>query len=261
MFKEKPPTQTPDQELVQDPAQESENQFISTVDYQEEIEHFITANHAALLGGEVLTNAVSKATTLEKDLWNTETAGKEVIYDKYKKSFLIDGEKVTLGQLVASRHFDERISIPENTAKTYDGKKLKKTYTEYAVRDVLTKNLNKDLATLLSEKAKREDMFKSKAYSAIASREGDEEESKQLGVVAEKMMQGIAEMISLDRPDLHLSVRPANAFQDVEEKIDFIITTKTKKRGVGIDTDERDVPSSYEETNYGIQSTVNVSAT
>lgn len=261
MFKENPPTQTPDQELVQDPAQESENQFISTVDYQEEIEHFITANHAALLGGEVLTNAVSKATTLEKDLWTTETTGKEVTYDKYKKSFLIDGEKVTLGQLVASRHFDERISIPENTAKTYDGKKLKKTYTEYAVRDVLTKNLNKDLATLLSEKAKREDMFKSKAYSAIASREGDEEECKQLGVVAEKMMQGIAEMISLDRPDLHLSVRPANAFQDVEEKIDFIITTKTKKRGVGIDTDERDVPSSYEEKNYGIQFTVNGSAT
>jgi hypothetical protein len=71
------------------------------------------------------------------------------------------------------------------------------------------------------------------------------------------MMQGIAEMISLDRPDLHIDIRPANAYQDVEEKIDFIISTKSKNRGVGIEATE----DQYEEKSFGIQFTVNKSAT
>jgi hypothetical protein len=162
---------------------------------------------------------------------------------------------VTLGQIIASRHFDDNFKIGDTTAKTFEGKKLLQTYTEYRTRDTLTENLNKDLATVLAEKTKREDMFKSKAYEAIAKREGNN--SEQLGVIAEKMMQGIAEMISLDRPDLHLEIRPANAFQDVEEKIDFIISTRSKKRGVGIET----VEGEYEEKNFGIQFTVNTSKT
>ncbi len=255
---------------LQEVQKEKAEQFVPTVNYQKEIEHFLDANHAAMLGGEALANATEQATYTEKNLWNENTSRKEVAYDKYKKSFLVDGEKVTLGQLVASRHFNENFNIPTDTAKTFEGKKLQKTYTEYAVRDVLTKSLNKDLATMLAEKAKREDMFKSKAYEAIASREGNGEkenkqqaENKQLGVVAEKMMQGIAEMIALDRPDLHLEIRPANAFQDVEEKIDFIITAKTKKRGVGIEASNTSdkLENNYEERNYGIQFTVNASKT
>jgi hypothetical protein len=196
-----------------------EEEFISTFDYQKEVEHFIDADQEALLGEEIITHAKASALETEKVISEKiKTGNKEITYNKYKKSLFIDDESVTLGQIIASRHFDDNFKIGDTTAKTFEGKKLLQTYTEYRTRDTLTENLNKDLATVLAEKTKREDMFKSKAYEAIAKREGNN--SEQLGVIAEKMMQGIAEMISLDRPDLHLEIRPANAFQDVEEKID-----------------------------------------
>lgn len=237
-------------------------EFSPTIDYQKEIEHFVDANHSALLGAEIISGVKEKAIEKEKSLSAEIQKGEnEIIYNKYKKSFFLDNEAVTLGQIVASRHFYEKITIPENTSKTFEGKKLLRTYKEYTTRDTITESLNKDLAQMLSEKTKHEDLFKSKAYEAIANRE---KENEQIGVIAEKMMQGIAEMISLDRSDLHLEVRPANAFQDVEEKIDFIISTKQKKRGVGVETKETEkgVPENeYEEKNFGIQFTVNTSKT
>ncbi len=68
-------------------------------------------------------------------------------------------------------------------------------------------------------------------------------------------MQGFAEMVAVDRPDLGISVAPANAYQDVAEKVDFIVTTKTKKRGAGIEV----VDPLIEERHIGIQFTVNTS--
>lgn len=98
-------------------------------------------------------------------------------------------------------------------------------------------------------------MLKSKAYQAIADRSTLESSSEQLGVIAESVMQGFAEMVAIDRPDLGISVAPANAYQDVAEKIDFIVTTKTKKRGAGIEV----VDPLIEERHIGIQFTVNTS--
>ncbi len=249
------------------PAVETPPEFTSIIDHNKEINSFIDPEHAELLGEQSIAEAKEKAIETEKMLaQELQSGGKEVVYDKYKKSFLIDGEPVTLGQMLASRHFDEHINIPENTAKTFEGKKLVRIYTEYKVRDILTENLNGKLATALAEKTRREDMFKSKAYEAIAERNTKEEKEgetsqEQLGVVAERMMQGIAEMVALDRPDLHLEVRPANAFQDVEEKIDFIISTHTKKRGVGVETNDSTSGDEYEEKNFGIQFTINASKT
>ena len=97
----------------------------------------------------------------------------------------------------------------------------------------------------------KKDTMKSNAYKEISKREGIE--SEQLGVIAEKMMCGVAEMISIDRADLHVEVLPANAYQDVEEKIDFILNTKTKNRGVGINKDETVI----DEKSFGIQFTIN----
>ncbi len=253
-----PPETAPVEEKI-------EAKFVSIIDLQKEVEHFLDARHSAILGERVIADAKEKATVAEKNINEKIRAGeintgeKEVTYNKYKKSLFIEGEQVTLGQIVASRHFAEQIKMNESTAKTFEGRKLLETFTEYKTRDVLTESLNKDLAQMLADKTKREDLFKSKAYGEIAKREG--KDSEQLGVVAEKMMQGIAEMIALDRSDLHLEIRPANAYQDVEEKIDFIISTKHKKRGVGIETNEGTTESEYDEKNFGIQFTINTSKT
>ena len=238
-----------------------------------------------MLGEEILAEAKNKSLETEKKLADIFSAQKEssqnsaqtVTYDKYKKAFLMAGEKVSAGELVASRHFvgniensDIGFMLGKGSETTFEGKRLIKTYKEYAARDTLTDELNHELALALADKTVREDMFKSKAYRAIGERSGvgaknktdetngtntreNHAHNEQLGVIAEKMMQGFAEMISIDRPDLHLEIRPANAHQDVEEKIDFIISTKTRRRQVGVDAKD-DI---YEEHNFGIQFTVN----
>ena len=53
----------------------------------------------------------------------------------------------------------------------------------------------------------------------------------------------------------HQYMLKSNAYQDVQNKIDFIINTKQKRRGVGVNRDE----VSFEEKSIGIQFTTNIS--
>jgi hypothetical protein len=180
---------------------------------------------------------------------------KIVTYDKFKKTFLVNNEPVTAGQIIAARHLDDSIVLPKQLDQSGLGKKLRKTYTEQVIKDQLCTRLNHELATILADEYRNRDMFKSQAYEKIAERSVLESEQEQIGVIAESVMQGFAEMIAVDRPDLGITVAPANAYQDVAEKIDFIVTTKTKKRGAGIEV----VDPLIEERHIGIQFTVNTS--
>ena len=94
-------------------------------------------------------------------------------------------------------------------------------------------------------------MLKSKAYEHIAERSG--EKSEQFGVEAEQIVIGVLERLAIDRPDLGFTISEANAFQDVQNKIDFIINTKQKKRGVGVNRED----VIFEEKSIGIQFTTN----
>jgi hypothetical protein len=176
-----------------------------------------------------------------------------VSYDKYKKSFSVQGKSISPGEIVASRHFTNDISIPDSTQTSGAGKSVFEKYIELSTKDVVTEELNKTLAKKLAEKTRREDALKSKAYSEIEARSGVT--SEQLGIKAEKLMIGVAEMISINRPDLHISVRAGNAYEDVQEKIDFIIDVRSKKRGVEIETRDE----LFDEKHFGIQFTINAS--
>ena len=67
---------------------------------------------------------------------------------------------------------------------------------------------------------------------------------------------GVLESIAIDNPELGLTISPANAYQDVEEKIDFIIATKQTKRGVGVDSPDM-MPT---DKHIGIQFTTNLAS-
>lgn len=228
----------------------------SVINYQQDVTTFLgEGDLQELVGKENIEQAINDARIRETELKESLTVktpeSKEVSYDKYKKAFSVDGKKVTVGEIVASRHFGTTITLPENIEQTLEGRKLKETYTKHLIQDHLTSKLNKTLAEKLAEKEYRKNMRKSEAYAEIAKREGVA--SEQLGVIAEYMMKGIGEMIAIDRPDLNIEILPSNAYQDVEEKIDFTVITKQKRRGVEVKSKEGE----YEEKTFGIQFTIN----
>ena len=230
-----------DREKIERMAQEflgHQQEFVSNAEYEQIINQVSQDFENMLVELEMVT--------LEK---------KVVTYDKFKKSFLVNNEIVTAGQIIAARHLDTDIVLPKELDQSGLGKKLRKTYIEKITQDQVCIQLNHVLAKNLADVYQSKDLFKAKAYEKIAERSTTESVQEQIGVIAESVMQGFAEIVAVDRPDLGISVAPANAYQDVAEKVDFIVTTKTKKRGAGIEV----VDPLIEERHIGIQFTVNTS--
>jgi len=191
----------------------------------------------------------------EKELGEEKPNKKTVNYNKRNKCFFLGGDeskKFTIGQIISARRQGVDFCLPESLKQSGDGKKLIRIMTEKLTEDKLYGRLNKELASSLAEKTKKTDMLMSKAYSEIAYR--SDKESKQFGIVAEKIILGTLEKISIDRPDLGITVREANAKDDVKNKIDFIILAKHKVRGVGINRQTFQL----EEKSIGIQFTTNI---
>ena len=177
-----------------------------------------------------------------------------VSYNKFKKRFTVSGEEgLTIGAIVAARHMGIDVNLPDELDQSGDGKKLRKVLVQKISEDRIATNVNRELGTILAEKTKMRDVLKSEAYQKIADRAGIK--SEQLGVQAEQIMMGALEAIAIDHSDLGLSITPGNAYQDVEEKIDFIISTKTKRRGVEVEKNE----TTFDEKHIGIQFTINSS--
>lgn len=219
-------------------------------DYQVELDEFLNVEEKNLIGEEKIKEIEDKT---KEEIFDTNS-GKEVSYDNRANKFTIGTTETSIGELVASRHFGAKIKLPiENEKEAIALKQLRKKYSTFSRRDIFTTKLNAELAKRLSE-TETKNSGKKETYDAIHKREV--EGSEQEGIVAEKMMIGALEMISIDRPDLRLEVRPSNAFQDVEEKIDFIITTKKKRKSVGI---EEKNGKEFDEKSFGIQFTTNSS--
>lgn len=224
------------------PLAESADRFL------EDQKEFLSPEHFS----QIVEEVDSQRQRHMEDIGHEE--GKRLVqYDKYKKSLTVAGEKSTLGEVVAARHLGIELALPASLESSGDGKKVRKLVVERNLEDVLFAKLNALLGSKLAETTRREDLLKAKAYEEIAKRSG--EKSEQLGVLAEQILIGVAETIAIDRPDLGITVLPANAYQDVEEKIDFIIESKQKKRGVG--TEAKDLPE--EAKSVGVQFTINTS--
>lgn len=224
-------------------------------DYLDEAKKFLGNGELFdLVGSEDVNKIIEEVKNLESN--KIEGDGGIVQYDKYKKVFIVNNETVTPGEIVASSNFNHMINFPENYDTSFEAKRLKEAYLNNEVRETFTNKLNKVLAEKLAEKNKRQDLFKSKAYEEISKREEDgNKNNEQLGVLAEKLMYSFAQMISIDKSNLNIKVEKANAYQDVQEKIDFTIKVHKKIRGVGAEVGE----IKFEDKNYGIQFTINES--
>lgn len=202
-----------------------------------------------------LPELISSEQTRLATTWNTPDAAHQISFDKYKKTFLVNDISTTAGELIASRHWGSTYAFPQSLESSGQGKKLLRDATTAHVRDKVATKLNHILATNLEKIYQDKDMMKAAAFKEVAKRSEEYSQSEQLGFFAEQIMQGTLERIAIDREDLGLTILPGNAAQDVLQKIDFVISTKQKKRGVGIETED----PLYNERHIGVQFTINTS--
>ncbi len=174
----------------------------------------------------------------EEELKENKTNQNVITYDKYKKSFFLNQKHITVGEIVSFIKFDTDFSFHESALSSGEGKRLIRILKDKKISDKVSQKYGKEMSHILKEEFKDKDLLKSKAYEEIEKR--SLENKNQFGIKAEQIFINLLESLSIDRPDLGFSVYEANPFQDVENKIDFIIERKNKRKGVGIEESKKE---------------------
>lgn len=129
---------------------------------------------------------------------------------------------------------------------THIDRQVRKRYAVERAKQQLSALLNQQVAVAEATSYKN-DSKKRMAYQSIAT---DHERSvEHLGIVAEKMVRTFLEKLTYDYPELDFRVERADTFQDVEEKIDFLIHRKSHTRAVDVQVPEKQAE--------GVQFTIN----
>ncbi|MDD3940794.1 MAG: hypothetical protein PHQ01_04465, partial [Candidatus Pacebacteria bacterium] len=202
--------------------------------YLGEEKKYISKDTESKIRREILTEEEEILSSLFTTIPKEDT----ISYDKYKKSFIFENNKISPGEIVSSQRLGVNFSLQKSILETGEGKRLAKILREKKITSIITEKYSKDLAKNLKEEFKSKDLLKSKAYKEINERIGKRQE--QFGVQAEQIFIGLLESLSLDREDLAFKVYEANPWQDVENKIDFILERKNKKRGIGVEESEKE---------------------
>lgn len=79
------------------------------------------------------------------------------------------------------------------------------------------------------------DTFKQKAYLEIKKSKANQDKFE--GFLAEKMIKGLLAKLSIEGADFE--IEEADVYQDVEQKIDFLIRRKNHNRAVGVTEDDK----------------------
>jgi hypothetical protein len=138
------------------------------------------------------------------------------------------GEKVTFSkeELFTDAewgiHYTLDASVPYNIQKEYLVNELKREIGEKLDAQIIKRET-------FSDKVHE---WKKKAYEAISG--AKEKPLEQRGVIAEKMVKNFIKKIA-QIPGVDFEVRDADVYQDVEQKIDFIIRRKSHARGARVE--------------------------
>lgn len=191
---------------------------------------------------------------LEESLLEFGQKGSRVSYDKHKKEFKADdGRVVPKSYFSVAPIWGKNFSFEDVENMSFEYKQMKSMYRKAWVKEQTANIFSPTIARVQSQRERKQDIFLSEAYSKLADRFEQETNGvrESLGSQAERVVRSFLTRISAEMQDLKISIHPANPYQDVSEKIDFIIEATSKKRGVGIEADEN-----ISQT-VGIQFTVN----
>jgi hypothetical protein len=128
-------------------------------------------------------------------------------------------------------------TVPKHLRKKYLVERAKYKLRELLDWQILTDELSSSYT----------DNGKQYAYEQLAITKDSDQERP--GHIAEKMVRTFLEKLAINH-ELDFEVLPADVYQDVQHKIDFIIKRKSRVRGVGIE-------ESDEHSKVGIQFTIN----
>ncbi len=190
----------------------------------------------------------ARMASLDSPEYVSESDGKGVGLHFEEGKLLVetpDGpQEVTEGEVLSNLSWGMRYSLDRETVP----RRMHKRYILEETKVALREDLNQQILTdeLSSD---RVDGFKKDAYQAITDRDNAEFERKQ-GLIAEKVITSFFNRLQFDT-NLDFKFEAADAYQDVNQKIDFIIRRSHRQRGV--DVEESDIAS-------GIQFTTNQSA-
>lgn len=154
---------------------------------------------------------------------------------------------ITKGELLTDHEWDMEYtfdpSVSIHDVRSYYFSRLKSDLREKLDRQIITDEVANQ----------RGDTFKQHAYTEIGKT--IENGNEQQGVIAEKMVRNFLKKIAIDH-NADFEIIEANAYQDVEQKVDFIIHRKTndKLRGAR-------VTESESAADIGVQFTINTDKT
>lgn len=159
-----------------------------------------------------------------------------------------DGNRtITRGELLTDHEwgmeytFDHSVDIHD--IRSYYWSRLKSDLREKLDRQIIASEVANQ----------RGDTFKQHAYQEIGK--SIENGNEQQGVIAEKMVRNFLKKIAIDH-NADFEIIEANAYQDVEQKVDFIIHRKSNDKLRGAQVKE-----SEHATDIGVQFTINTDKT
>ncbi|MFC1633118.1 hypothetical protein ACFL1U_03215 [Patescibacteria group bacterium] len=143
--------------------------------------------------------------------------------------------EATFGEIITDLEWDvdyflDKDRVPRGLYKTY--------LLERAKRD-LSEKLDQQIIASESESSGVHE-WKREAYKRVAQKKETGEIKKRSGYVCEKIVTNFLKQLSID-DELPFLIRRADIYQDVEQKIDFIIHREEHVRGVGVEAGKQDV--------------------
>jgi hypothetical protein len=184
------------------------------------------------------TSYVQRGSAIEK----ISTGGLHAQYASRMSSVTI-GEIIADGEWGIEYDLDTK-TVPRAVRKRYLVERAKRQLRHLLDGQIIIDELNNSQTHI----------YKREAYRHIASDASAEFKS---GFIAERMIESFLTTIMYDL-NADFKVMKADVYQDVEQKIDFIIKRKFHTRSVQVEEDTADVASPTERASLGIQCTINL---
>jgi hypothetical protein len=155
-----------------------------------------------------------------------------------------DGKRrhLTLGELMTDGDWGVRYALDPKTVP----RNIRKRYAIEDAKRELQDRLDTQIA-IQESRSTRTHEFKQKAYEAILEKRTEGTDMLQSGLVAERMVKNLLKKISIDL-GADFKIVDVDVYQDVENKIDFVVRRTQAERGVDVQADDAHV---------GIQFTIN----
>jgi uncharacterized protein (UPF0216 family) len=108
--------------------------------YLGEEKKYISKDTESKIRREILTEEEEILSSLFTTIPKEDT----ISYDKYKKSFIFENNKISPGEIVSSQRLGVNFSLQKSILETGEGKRLAKILREKKITSIITEKYSKD---------------------------------------------------------------------------------------------------------------------